>query len=375
MIWDQHDQRFYYSVLDVCANALAIGFSRTATPDDGTSASWCKYEGFGYGLSLPDYPKLGDSNDLLLIGVNVFALGIVYQGSDVNWIDKATLAAPAGQCPSASGIRGGTISSLQTAAGEDASTPVPANGIDGSSTAWVVAAPDAATAPPSAITLFGITKDPNTGDVAVSTRDTIGVPQWKVPAAAPEKRAKKTIDTLDGRFTMAVAAVDPSLGGSPLAVWTTHAVFGGAGSEQRWYELNTATGALARSGKATSSSLYVFNGAVSPDRAVATNGGSFGDAMVMGFNTSSSTTFPAIRMVSQLGSNAQSGFTLVVASPGKNVDFSCKPTCRWGDYSGASPDPVATGTHGQVWLTNTYNQKSLTNSDVDWKTRIWTASP
>lgn len=373
VIWDQQDQRFYYSVLDVCANALAIGFSRTATPADGSRGSWCKYEGFHYGFSLPDYPKLGDSGDLLLIGVNVFVFGLLYQGSDVNWIDKASLAAPAGQCPDPGAFHAGSITGLKTAAGEDASTPVPANGIDGSSTAYVVAAPDAATAPPDAITLFDIAKNA-TGGVS-ATRRTIPVPQWSVPAPAPQKRATKTIDTNDGRFTMSVAAVDPSLTGSPLAVWTTHAAFGGAGSEQRWYELDTSTGAVARSGVATSPSLYVYNGAVSPDRAVSTAGGSFGDAMVMGFTTSSSKTFPAIRMVSRIGSDPQSGFVLVVISPGKNVDGSCSPTCRWGDYAGASPDPVATGGHGQVWLTNMYNRKSLTPSDVDWKTRIWQATP
>ena len=102
----------------------------------------------------------------------------------------------------------------------------------------------------------------------------------------------------------------------------------------------------------------------------------------MGFNTSSSTTYPAIQMVSKVGSDPPSGFVLVKQSPGFNADFSCQKACRWGDYSGAEPDPAAdlTGNSGIVWLTNEWNVASAKNkgndsTSIDSRTWIWAATP
>jgi hypothetical protein len=104
--------------------------------------------------------------------------------------------------------------------------------------------------------------------------------------------------------------------------------------------------------------------------------------MVMGFNTSSAQSFSAIQMVSKLGANPQSAFVLVKQSPGKNVDFACRgggtgSVCRWGDYSGATPDPAATltGGTGRVWLSNEWNVASVNNDDIDGRTWNWSATP
>jgi hypothetical protein len=376
MMWDPDTSRFFYNALDVCANRMAFGFSKTATPAVGGSADWCRYVGFTYSGSLPDYPKLGDSKDLILIGANIFALGLLYSGSDVMWIDKAPIAAVPGGCLDPANFRTGVFQDVRAADGSQASTPVPANAVDATDDALVVSVPDVSSAPASKLTVLHIRKDATTGTVSIARRDTVAIPSFKMPADAPEKNSRKKLDTNDGRLTMAVAAYDPSI--AATAVWTTHTVFGGAGAQQRWYEVNADAGTLARSGTVTSSSLYVFNGAVSPDRSVASGVGRYGDAMVLGYNTSSSTTFPAIRMVSQVGDAPSSSPVLVIQSAGKNQDFSCQSApCRWGDYSGASPDPAAPdgALHGTVWLTNQYNVKSLTNQDADWRTRIWSAAP
>ena len=37
------------------------------------------------------------------------------------------------------------------------------------------------------------------------------------------------------------------------------------------------------------------------------------------------------------------------SSTAPDFDISCTPACRWGDYSGASPDPLSPST---VWLAN-----------------------
>ena len=322
--------------------------------------------------------KLGDTADFVLIGVNVFAAGILYVGSDVDWITKRSPDPVTGACPDPSTFGLGSFQGLTNQDGSQAATPVPANQIDGDSTGYVVAGPDAAVTPDAGfLTVFTITKDATTGDAVIGAGRAVAVPAFNVPADAPQKRVKKKLDTQDARLTQAVSAFDPDPAHSGVGLWTQHTVFGGAGAEVRWYEIDPVNAALFQSGVVTSPVLYAFNGAVSPDRVVAPGGSAFGSDMVLGFNTSSTTTFPAIQMVSKVGSGAQSAFVLVKQSPGKNVDFTCKPVCRWGDYGGASPDPAAspTGSTGTVWLSNQWNVRSLDPISADWRTWNWSATP
>src|SRR5205085_1509126 len=92
IIWDGQTQRFYFVTLDVRTDTFYWGFSKTANPTHvgaiGSSADWCGYNAdFGYGANLPDYPKLGQSTDYLIIGANIYA-GEVYVGSDIDTISK-----------------------------------------------------------------------------------------------------------------------------------------------------------------------------------------------------------------------------------------------------------------------------------------------
>ena len=166
------------------------------------------------------------------------------------------------------------------------------------------------------------------------------------------------------------------------AIWTAHAVFGGAGSEDRWYEISTSGApAVSQSGKVSDAVLSVFNGAISPDRASddATDASALtGRNMVMGLNTSAASTYAAIQMVSQRGTGAQSGVVLVKQSVGPNVDFSCGSTlpdvCRWGDYGGAAADPLMSA-GGQVWLAGEWNNPATNGSTPVWQTWNWSARP
>ena len=63
IIWDAQTNRFFYfndSIFSASDNRLSWGFSKTASPANGTSTHWCKYT-TGFGTRFPDYPKLGDS--------------------------------------------------------------------------------------------------------------------------------------------------------------------------------------------------------------------------------------------------------------------------------------------------------------------------
>lgn len=380
MMWDVQSQRFYYVAvyydsLFLSDNGIAIGWSKTATP--ASSKDFCQYA-IPFGEELPDYPKLGDSSDFLLVGYNQFGnFATTYDGSQFLTLNKPSAGS---SCPDPSGFSVYTSGTLQNGNGTPAATPVPANLVDDGSAGgagYVVANADLSTTGTAdfvsvyQVTTSGVDANglpiPAFGAVTSATVD-----PYSMPSSAPQKGTTSLLDTLDGRFESAVAAVDPNHPGT-VAVWTAHAVFGGAGAEERWYEINPS-GSIFQSGIVSSGALFVWNGAASPDRNGTT--GAFGGNMGMSVSTSSGSDYPAIQFVTKQGANAQSALHNIVQATGSIVDFSCSDTtpCRWGDYSGASPDPASTGA-GKVWLANQYNVASGTTSDTDWRTWVFGVTP
>ncbi len=370
VIWDPGTDRFYYLMSDFTAagaNMIAWGFSKTNTPS--RSKDFCHYfSSFGYfAPQFGDYPKLGDTQDFILAGVNVFAPA--YTQSDVLWVSKPP-AGPITDCPSIRTFKIGKCQQLKNPDGTLLFTPVPAVQTDDSPTGYVVGTQDLSSVGFSNyVTVYTVTKVPLTGKAQCRRRGRVFVHTFGIPADAPQTGTPNLLDTLDGRLEHAVSAVDPLVGG--VTIWTAHAVLGGAGSEERWYEINPAALTLAQpQGAATNGSLFVWNGAISPDRGA----GMFGQSMVMGFNTSSVVTLPDIQMVSKIGAGAQSGFVPVKGSVGPDMDFTCTPVCRWGDYSGATPDPLPMGATGQVWLSNQWLAPPV-GSTPQWRTWNWEAEP
>jgi hypothetical protein len=377
VIWDPDTNRFYYAALDYLSDNFEVGFSKTDSPS--SASDFCKYDvDFGYGSDLPDYPKLGDTADFLLIGSNVFAGGNFFDRSDVAWLGKPA-AGTITSCMSALStgwpLLTGVKQDLRNADNSQADTPVPANQTDASSTGWVVTADDAG----NKLSLFQVTKNVNGTANIAGTGTAISVSSFAAPASAVQKGTSEVLDTLDGRLTQAVSAVDPAHG-SNVAIWTQHTVSGGAGTQVRWYEVNPAGAGLYQSGTVSSASLYVFNGAISPDRVVNGATSAFGSNMGLGFNTSSSSAYSAVQMVTKIGTGAQSSFQLVKQSTAPNIDFSCNSffgeACRWGDYAGATPDPAAntSDSGGQVWFSNQYNKSGSDSNDVDWQTWNWSTA-
>lgn len=368
--WSPHDNRFYASMLFINATnyRLIFGFSKGPTPSAAASA-WCFYQStFGgrYGRNLPDYPKLGDTADFMLIGVNTFLNGTTYGGSDVAWAAKPAHGVLT-TCPTLSSFKTGVKQNLRNADGSAASTPNPVKQTDSSSTGYVITYMDPGKGTSTVLSVFTVTKS-GSGTPVFSAAKTVTVPSYSYPPSAPQKGTTKVLDTMDGRLNSAWAAPDPAQGGA-VALWTGHTVkasSGGLGAEYRWYEINPAAGTLYRSGKVQSTSRYVFMGAIAPDRNGAT--GAFGSNALMAFNTSAGNAYPAAAMAS-LFNGVQSDITTVAVSPRAESDFSCKPVCRWGDYSGASPDPAST-IAGQVW-----SSAMMTSSTGTWTTQNWAAAP
>jgi hypothetical protein len=380
MMWDAKTQRFYYSAVyyDIffSSTGLAVGWSKTATP--ASSADFCQYA-ISTGSDLADYPKLGDSSDFLLFGFNKFvSMASTYADSEFLTLNKPAAGAA---CAPTSAFKLYGSGALHNADSSLAATPVPANLVDDSNGAgYVVANADLSTrSSANFISLYTVTTAGNDASgipiPTISGPTNVTVPAYSLPASAPQKGSSYLLDTLDGRFEAAVGAVDPGHGG--IAVWTAHAVFGGPGSQERWYEIGPAGSLVQPVGTVGSSSLFAWNGAVSPDRASNGTTGNFGGSMAMSVSTSSTTAYPAIQLVWKKAGSSQSALSNLVQATGPSIDFSCSATapCRWGDYSGASPDPAATGTVGKVWLGNQYNVGGGSTSSTSWRTWLFGVSP
>jgi hypothetical protein len=376
IIWDPALNRFFYVTMDVVSstqNFLTFGYSKTATPTLSFS-NWCHY-GFSFGSTIPDYPKLGDTKNFLLIGTNEFNSSGAFIGSKILWAIH-----PSTSCPRS--FKSGITKPLKNANGTAAFTPVPANQTDSSSTGWAVARPAGIPSGGATfLTLFKVTKS-STGSAVIPTKGTsVPVAAYKLPAAAPQPGTPFKLDTLGAQPTQAVAGVDPKHG-SVTALWTQHTVFGGAGAEVRWYEINPAKHSLIQHGAITSTSLFTFNGAISPDRRVNGTSKKFGGDMVISVNQSSTTALPALSVASKIGSNAISGLQLVATSNAADTGGDCMTTtapnlCRWGDYSGASPDPASptTGTTGGVWGSSMLAASGGSTSSAGWTTRNFAVRP
>ncbi len=374
IVWDPTSGLFYYLVLDVYSSAYAFGYSKSSDPR--SADDWCRYivDGFYSPYYTPDYPKMAVTQDFVLVGANVFLLLSFYVGSDVDWFLKPTDPV----CPAQLGP-GGIFGNVKNANGTQTSTPEPAVSADATSGGWIVGSADVGTGSASFLSLFKVTKNAQ-GSAAMSAPTPITVPSYQMPANAPQSGTTQRIDTMDTRLTHAVAGYDPRIGST--AIWTAHTVFGGAGAEGRWYEIGTGGAPhVSQSGTVSDAELYVFNGAISPDRAaddVTDANATTGRNMVMGFNTSSPNTFAAIQMVSQHGTGAQTGFVLVRQSVGPYVDFACGSSvpdvCRWGDYGGAAPDPRRS-MGGQVWLSGEWNDPMTDGTTPTWQTWNWSATP
>jgi hypothetical protein len=334
-----------------------------------------------------------------MIGVNVYSTLATYVGSDIDTIEKPQGKTAVTTCPAQSSFdltRTGPIDDCD-ATGVFASNPNPAQEAGKAGVGWVVADPDPTNSGFTAdwVDLIKVTKNKTTGDPVIGKAKCVDVPSYSPPPPAVQKAAPPilpyTNDTLDGRITHAVIAVDPRIAGNTnksRAIWTGHTVAGGAGSEFDWYEINVDTATTFQTGVVSDPNLYVYNGAIASDRRTPNGGvgGQYGSNMVVGFSTSGSNAFPAIQMVSKIGANAQSAFVLIKQSPGPNASFSCSENpifpakCRWGDYSGAVPDPNSptTDTEGRVWLANqwvTGEDGTFPNEMATWRTWIWRAKP
>jgi hypothetical protein len=379
--WDPASNRFYYSIFENHGDTgpdegIAWGFSKVAAPN--SVGDFCHYfTRFNYGTAAyPDRPSLGFTADFLMfVSERVNLPGESFGGVDLAWVSKPK---PGTSCPTDDKYHSG-VTSLLDNQGRLLSYGTAVRQVDPGSTGWVITQPQQSRA---TLLLYRITKNGN--GVSVSRGLPQGVPTYQWPQQAPQAgltAAGQPAPMLEtkGYLTQAYSAIDPRTG--HIDIWTAHGVSAGAGAAVRWYEIDPTKRHLDQVGTVKDNQLYIFNGTIAPDRLV--NGGTraFGSNMVMTFTTSSTATDPAIGIISKRAIAAPSPIKFLQHSPGPNVDYDCfQPTrsaCRWGDYSGTSPDPGAPArkSTGQVWLTNQWNVKSTDDMAAAWRTLTALAKP
>jgi len=360
--YDPQGERWFYAAIRCdgtkAANELYVGFSKTSDPTDfsiATGHGWCGYA-YNTGKALEDYPKLGLDPSHILIGTNSFsAVSEAFLTSHILSFPKPTgtiTTCPTAPTMTTFGSEGSPLRTLVS--NHEAFTPEPATVAGEASAGYVVSAD------------FGLEFGSGENIMIWQVAGTAGAPELKqiaaptvaayeLPPGVPQPGTIDEIDSLDARLTQAVAADDPNAGGEE-AVWTQHTISGGAGSVVRWYELLPAKGQVRQSGTISDPSKFVFNAAIAPTLN--------GDA-VINYNTGSSEALVQTMAQSRIGSaplGTMNGPVELGTSVAVDSDFSCPTeplgeeigadTCRWGDYAGASVDPIDPNL---VWGSNQAN--------------------
>ena len=362
--WDSSSQRWLYVVLACAFNAhkFFYGWSKTSDPSDLVSG-WCRFSRSTPNV-LADYPKLGHNSKYMMVGTNNFSdSGInAFVTAQISWMRTPAPGNSSCVAP-AVGSFGSAAAPMKNGDGMTLTgTPVPVNTTRNANDGYVVSAYDPYGPPAVAQTKLAVWHLDSSG--VLHAHADIPVTTYAIPAAAPNLGgAPIGIDTLDGRLTQAVG--DPTTG-----IYTQHTVNGPGGrSVVRWYEIQVASSVatLTQQGDIAGSD-WVFNGAISPR--------SDGQGAVIFYNRSSATTYPVIatqgRMVSTPTGQMDPGEIVLVTSTAGDQDFSCNnPSpgfpCRWGDYAGASPDPV---NGNVVWGSNqALSTPSVPDGPPNWVTQ------
>jgi hypothetical protein len=346
--WDSQANRWLYGAVGIEAgkNFLLFGWSQTADPSN-LSGGWCRY-GVGTGSSLNDYPKLGHDANFITFGSNVYSDTLPtypFITANIFAIPKPLAGDTTCSSPVSAWWFADATHILHNADGSLAFTPVPANTADGSAPGYIVGAHDDTRTPQSKVMVWHVAAGPRLvadGDISVRS--------FSVPPSVPQPGSTFLLDSLDGRLTQAVQVRDPSAGGVE-AVWTQHTVAGASGrAVVRWDEFVPSTLSVLQEGEIGSATDYIFNGSISPssggsDAALFYNRGGTSTLALIGAQTRQSSTPPGQMDAGEVVLGRSATFDQETLFQGNCTTA----PCRWGDYSGASPDP---NNAGVVWGSN-----------------------
>jgi hypothetical protein len=356
--WDPAAARWLFSILycNTSSSVQLVVFGWSKTPDPtNLAAGWCQFQ-FANSPYILDYQKLGHNTNYMIIGGNLYnetnpSTNPPFVSAGIEWAQLPASSTDTSCTPPASS--GGNQLPLKNG---DATTltftPVPVNTDTSATDGYIASAYDVGgnvtggTGPKTKVAFWHL----DSGGVLHADND-VTVFSYDIPSSAPQPGTLDTIDTLDGRLTQAVG--DPVRG-----FYTQHTVAGPAGrSAVNWYEfvVTGSTVMLAQEGQVSNASDWVFDAAISPRFD--------GFGAVIAYNRVSTVAghFPVVaaqvRFASTAAGTMAPGELVLATSTAADTDFSCNnPTagvpCRWGDYSGATPDPVQANL---VWGTGEFN--------------------
>lgn len=345
--WDPQSNRWIYGLIGFQTgnNYVLFGWTKTADPSN-LPGGWCRF-GVFTGSSLNDYPKLGHDANFIMIGSNVStdtSPSFPFITANIWAIPKPLAGDTTCSSPVSATYFADATHLLRNADGSLAFTPVPANTADTSATGYIIGAHDDSAAPQSKIMVWHLAPGPTLvadGDISVG--------RFSVPPSVPQPGTTYQLDSLDGRLTQAVQLLDPSAGVE--AVWTQHTVAGASGrAVVRWDELVPSRLSVLQEGEIASATDHMFNGAISPssggsDAAVFYNRGGSSTLALIGAQTRQSSTPPGQMDAGEVVLGSSATFDQETLFQGNCTSA----PCRWGDYSGASPDP---NNAGVVWGSN-----------------------
>src|ERR1700693_1739681 len=347
--WDPQGNRWFYAAVafnsTLTNDFLLFGWSKTADPSD-LAGGWCRYAS-PTGSNVPDYPKLGHDANFVTVGTNVYDASnssLPFVTADIWAIAKPSASQSTCSGSVAATHFGDATHLLKNADGSPAFTPVPANTNDASANGYIGAAHDRSVTPQSKVMVWHMTPGPvlvADGDISVGS-------SYSAPPNVPQPGTTYLLDSLDGRLTPAVDPFDPGAGAE--AIWTQHTVAGSGRSIVRWYEFLPGSLTIRQQGQLASATDFYWNAAISPSSA--------GNDAMISYNRGSSSLLPVIGAQTRTNSTPlgqmDAGEVLLGSSSaaGQETLFQGNCTanpCRWGDYSGATPDPINPGV---VWGSN-----------------------
>lgn len=358
--WDSQSDHWFYLMM---GSGLTWGFSKSDDPRD-LSGGWCHYQlptPIDYGVSsYEDFPKLGLSADHLVFSSNVLNAASFLVSARI-W---ALAKPPTGEltvCPPLSSFHatgwGDANHPLTTTDGSTVDYPIAVRGTDTTSDAYVVSS--TLTGNPGKILVWRITGPPDAPQLVTDGDGliTVGGPMSAPPDVPQGGGSTYALDTGGGWLTQAVAHTDPDAGGAE-AIWTQHTIQGPSGrAVVRWYELLPGSLTARQVGVVDDANESVFNAAISPTTA--------GDEAVIHYDVGGPDLNPEVHARARRSATPLGGMggELTLATSGYSGSG------RWGDYVGATPDPLGGGV---VWGTN---ETIPANSGDTWDTHNFALKP
>ena len=324
--------------------AQCFAVSKTSDPT-GAYSQWA----YGFGTTVPDYPKIGMWPDGYYVTWNMFAGGTTFTGAETCAWDRmgmlSGVAAPKFVCFNLSNAYASLLPSDFDGAPPPPGSPNFLMNIDPGSSALNLWKFHVDFATPNNSTLVGPISIPGAAPFVAPCPD--------VQDCIPQPGTTQSLDALGDRLMYRLAYRNL---GDHESIVANHTVLAGSGvTGVRWYEVRNPNSApmIYQQGTFAPDADNRWMASIAMDRT-----GNIG----IGYSLASGGTFPSIRFTGwEVGNplGALQAESFFVAGGGSQTGYN-----RWGDYSAMRIDPNDDCT---FWYTQEYQ---ATTQAAGWNTRI-----